>query len=451
MRDNKATLDERVIVPDSQRTTAPQIEQDIANHADFRRATLRGALGQGLLSDEQLLAGFVDVSGVESTIAALQNAFPENFRHTFAAKANSLGAALRLVRKAGMGCEVASSGELHIALQSGFDASEIVHDEPAKTEQLLRFLLDNNIAFNIDNFQELARVLRLRKDIPSTATIGFRINPQVGSGSIGAMSTATQTSKFGVALQDKGNRNRIVRAYAEHDWLTSIHTHIGSQGCSIELMVEGIRNVVDLVTSINGNIGHQQIKTIDIGGGLPVNFTDDEVTPTFADYAAALSTAVPELFSGEYTVKTEFGRSVFAKNGFIAARVEYTKVSGGRHIAITHAGAQTATRTAFMPDLWGIRISVFDEHGAPKRTASTVQDVAGPCCFAGDLIAREATLPLIEPGDYVMLHDTGAYYFSNPFFYNNLPPISVYGAGADGSFEVWREQPPLEELLKVMT
>ena len=230
-----------------------------------------------------------------------------------------------------------------------------------------------------------------------------------------------------------------------------MHTHIGSQGCSLQLMVAGIRRVVDLVLDINRRVGKQQIDTIDIGGGLPVNFADDNVSPTFSEYADALRSEVPELFDGAFTVKTEFGRSIFAKNGFIAARIEYTKSSGGRRIAISHAGAQTATRTVFMPDLWEIRLSVFDAAGNPKQTAAVPQDVAGPCCFAGDLIARERLLPLIEPGDYVLLHDTGAYYFSNPFFYNNLPPVAVYAASGNGQFDTWREQASFDELQKVMT
>ena len=142
------------------------------------------------------------------------------------------------------------------------------------------------------------------------------------------------------------------------------------------------------------------------------------------------------------------------KNGFIVARVEYTKNSGGRQIAISHAGAQIAARTAFMPDLWAIRLSVFDASGRAKSGNEVVQDVAGPCCFAGDMIGRERELPLIEPGDYIMLHDTGAYYFSNPFFYNSLPASAVYGAKLSDAgavdFDVWREQQTYDDMLAVI-
>ena len=177
--------------------------------------------------------------------------------------------------------------------------------------------------------------------------------------------------------------------------------------------------------------GHEvlrrQVEVIDIGGGLPVNFDGEEVTPTFSDYAALLRERVPVLFSGDYRVRTEFGRAIFAKNGFIESRIEYTKQSGGRHIATGHAGGQVATRTVFMPEDWKIRISGYDATGRSKAGPAVPQDVAGPLCFAGDLAGRAVEIPLLEPGDHVVLHDTGAYYFSNPFYYNALSAPPIHG------------------------
>jgi diaminopimelate decarboxylase len=266
------------------------------------------------------------------------------------------------------------------------------------------------------------------------------------------MSTATSSSKFGVALDDEGNRQALLERYLDYPWLTSVHCHVGSQGCSLEMMCAGIRKTVDLAEEINAVSGRQQIELIDIGGGLPVNFESDEIKPTFADYSEELRKRVPELFSGAYRVKTEFGRSIYAKNGFIASRVEYTKSSGGRHIASTHAGAQIATRTVFMPDHWKIRVSVFDANGCIKRGNETIQDIAGPLCFAGDKVASERLLPLIEPGDHVVLQDTGAYYFSNPFYYNALSAPPVYAVKGDDQldFDVWRRQQSMEDVLAVI-
>jgi len=314
--------------------------------------------------------------------------------------------------------------------------------------------VDAGVSLNIDNLQEFSRLVDLWEASRPDADIGFRINPQVGAGKIGAMSTATAASKFGVALDDEGNRGTLISCYRDHHWLNSLHTHVGSQGCSLELMAAGIKKVTALAEEINTVLGKQQITVIDIGGGLPVNFESDDVRPTFSDYAAVLEQEVPALFTGKYRVKTEFGRSVMAKNGFIASRVEYTKTSGGRHIAISHAGAHVAARTVFMPDHWKIRLSAFGPDGLAKTGAVIEQDIAGPLCFAGDMVGTGRHLPIIEPGDYVMLHDTGAYYFSNPFIYNALPAPAVYGAElkSDGSahLDCWRQQQSMDDMLAVI-
>jgi diaminopimelate decarboxylase len=415
---------------------------------------LQAAIKAGCLDEETPLAAFVDTAGIARTVSSLHRAFPDHFLHTFAAKANTMSRALELVKTLGMGCEVASPGELEQALRAGFDPEEIVYDEPAKTKTMLEKVLDLGVGLNIDNFQEFERVRSCRLQNSGRSRIGFRINPQVGAGNISAMSTATVTSKFGFALEDAGSREAIIEAYRNNPWLTSLHTHVGSQGCSLELMTSGIRKVVDLAEAINTAAGRQQVEVIDIGGGLPVNFESEEIRPTFTEYAAVLRQSVPELFNGRYTGKTEFGRSIFAKNGFIASRIEYTKMSGGRRIAISHAGAQIATRTVFMPDHWKIRLSVFDPAGAAKSGSEELQDVAGPLCFAGDMVGTGRMLPLIQPGDYVVLHDTGAYYFSNPFYYNALCAPAVYAADAvDGesvNFSVWRPRQTMDDMLAVI-
>lgn len=214
------------------------------------------------------------------------------------------------------------------------------------------------------------------------------MNPQVGGGSIAATSTATPTSKFGVALRDEGAREWVVRAYADRPWLTRLHAHTGSQGMPLSLMAQGVAETYALAEEINRRIGRPQIDTLDIGGGLPVNFGSDETTPTYAQYARLLSEAVPGLFGGRYGLVTEFGRSLLAKHGTVVARVEYAKSAGGRPVAVTHAGVQVATRTVYAPGSWPLRIAAYDGKGRPKEGPRVVQDVAGLACFAGDLLAE---------------------------------------------------------------
>lgn len=408
-----------------------------------RSNILHTALAQGLLHEEHSpLVAFLDWDRVGQNVDHLLRAFPADIpvMHAFAVKANPLVPVLARLRNLGMGAEVASDGELSAALSAGMEPQRLVFDSPAKSWRELRRALELGVALNVDNFQELARVQSILAESASASEIGIRLNPQVGAGSIAAMSTASAHSKFGVPLRDAGMRERLIEAYLAMPWLRRAHTHVGSQGCPLPLIAEGVNELVSFADEVNARAGFAQIRTLDIGGGLPVDFTTDNPVSAFAEYVAALEEGATRLFSGDYEIVTEFGRSILAKHGFIAAYVEYTKEVGGRRVAITHAGAQVATRTVFMPEAWPLRVEAFAPNGAVKTSErSELHDVAGPCCFAGDLVARGRELPLLEPGDIVTLLDTGAYYASNPFHYNSLPVPPVYGVESAASEPTFSE------------
>nr|WP_308408070.1 diaminopimelate decarboxylase [Streptomyces sp. A108] len=406
--------------------------------SDVRRAArrdeaVRAAVEQGLLGPGTPIVGLLDVAGIRESAAALRAAFDAvtapgtPVLHAFAVKATPLVPVLRLLHEEGIGAEVASPGELALARAAGVPAGRTVLDSPAKTPDELREALTLGIAVNADNPQELGRIDALMAEGPSASPVGVRVNPQVGGGSIEALSTATATSKFGVALRDEGAREWVVRAYLDRPWLTRLHAHTGSQGIPTALMSEGVRETYALAEEINERAGRRQVDTLDIGGGLPVNFASDETVPTYAEYARVLREAVPGLFDGRYGLVTEFGRSLLAKHGTIVARVEYAKSAGGRPIAVTHAGVQVATRTVYAPGSWPLRVAAYDGKGQPKEGADVVQDVAGPACFAGDLLAVGRALPLLEQGDYAAVLDTGAYYFAHHYAYNSLARPAVYG------------------------
>lgn len=422
-----------------------------------RDDAVRAAVEQGLLGPGTPIVGLLDVTGIRESAAALRAAFDAVVApgtpvlHAFAVKATPLVPVLRLLREEGIGAEVASPGELALARTAGLRPEMTVLDSPAKTPAELREALALNIAVNADNPQELDRIDGLMKSAASRSPLGIRVNPQVGGGSIEATSTATATSKFGVALRDEGAREWVVRAYQDRPWLTRLHAHTGSQGIPLSLMAQGVAEAYALAEEINTRIGRRQITTLDIGGGLPVNFASDPTTPTYAQYARLLREAVPGLFDGRYGLVTEFGRSLLAKHGTVVARVEYAKSAGGRPVAVTHAGVQVATRTVYAPGSWPLRIAAYDGKGRPKEGPAVVQDVAGPACFSGDLLAEGAALPLLEQGDFAAALDTGAYYFAHHYAYNSLARPGIHGFAPDGAGEIAfatvREAQSLDEIV----
>lgn len=432
-------------------------EADGVDRAARRDEAVRAAVHQGLLGPGTPIVGLLDVTGIREAAAGLRSAFDAvtapgtPVLHAFAVKATPLVPVLRLLRAEGIGAEVASPGELALARAAGVPPHHTVLDSPAKTPAELREALALGIAVNADNPQELERIDGLMRSASSRSPLGIRVNPQVGGGSIGATSTATKTSKFGVALRDEGAREWVVRAYEERPWLTRLHAHTGSQGIPLSLLARGVAEVYALAEEINSRLGRRQIDTLDIGGGLPVNFGSDDTTPTYAQYARLLDEAVPGLFSGRYGLVTEFGRSLLAKHGTVVARVEYAKSAGGRPVAVTHAGVQVATRTVYAPGSWPLRIAAYDGKGRPKEGPGVVQDIAGPACFSGDLLAEGRTLPLLEQGDHAAALDTGAYYFAHHYAYNSLARPGIYGFAPDGAggiaFATVREPQSVDQIV----
>eukprot|EP00047_Mylnosiga_fluctuans_P004914 m.237256 g.237256 ORF g.237256 m.237256 type:complete len:453 (-) comp13110_c0_seq1:115-1473(-) len=415
-------------------STAAYAPQLPINCNPWKAKALKAAVAQGLLSEGKPLAMFWNLTEINRALEEVKTAFPPNALHTVAAKANQLLSILKVAKQAGAGCECASLGELQQALNAGFAPDKIMFDSPVKTRDELSYGLKRGVNINVDNFQEL-RVLdglygiHIRtRGTRASKYIGIRINPEVGAGSIDTHSTSVPWSKFGIGI--KQYRKELLDAYKARPWLNMVHVHAGSQGMPLETIADAIQITIAFAEEVNARAGFKQIEILDIGGGLPVNFDTEEYTPRIADFATILKNKAPQLFTGELPFVTEYGRWYLAKSGFIASRVEYTKEAGGRHIALQHAGADLCVRTVYHPTQWPLRITVFDFNGNMVQADPSqllTYDIGGPCCIAGDVIARMRPLPRIMPGHYVAIHDTGAYYHSSWSFYNSRAPPALYG------------------------
>ena len=408
-------------------------------------AVLSAALEHGEVSDEDGAVVFYDLSFLEHRIRELHTAFPEGTLHAIAAKANPLVPILKLARRLGAGLEAATLGEVRSAELCGYKPSRIVFDSPAKTRSEIAHALRAGIHINADSFDELERIERLRQAIPSTSNIGLRINPQIGSGSIVTTNIAERHSKFGVPLEDCDER--IVDAYRTHDWLNGIHMHVGSQGCTVEQLVEAAKKLSSLVAKIGDSVG-DRIRWIDIGGGMPVEYRSDEPAVSMEAYVAELKTHCPVLFDRRYSLITEFGRYVHANTGWTAAQVEYVKSYAGVNTAIIHVGADLLLRRCYEPQYWHHDFSVTDRFGKPKSSEDTREyTIAGPLCFGSDILARGLTLPRIEEGDFLLIHDTGAYTLSMWSRYTSRQIPKVLGYRDEGRhFEVLRSRESADRL-----
>ena len=414
-----------------------------------------------VLDDDRPCAFFFDTDMFRSQCQAILRAFPQGESralHALAMKANPVSAILQIGRELGMGVEVASPGELEHALRLGFSPDRIVLDSPAKTRKELKRALQLGVHINADNLEELARIeTLLGGEVASTASvIGVRINPQLGEGSIAVVGTVAPTSKFGVPLEE--NRDILTDWFRRCPWLSAIHCHVGSQGCPLGLLVQGAQCVVNLAEEINASCATQRVTTLDLGGGMPVDYNADIIDSksphgiTPEKFVGALAEKVPALFSGNYRIVTEYGRWVSAKCGLLISRVEYTKAAGGRRIASIHAGADVFLRTCYQPSAWPHRVSVWDDRGKfrdPTKGKTDIWDIVGPVCFRGDIVAAEILLPReLSSGDHIVVHDAGAYTLAMHSRYNSRQAPAVYGVSNYGNkLEVLVEQESMDAAL----
>lgn len=399
-------------------------------------AHVRGCVERGLLNEAPHAIVVYDLAWLRERLASLRAAFPPDTRHTLALKACPLSALLRRVEHAGFGAESASRAELEHALRLKFPPERVVFDSPAKTEEELEFALMRGVDLNADSLQELDRIAAIRARLgaaiiaaPRRAEVGVRVNPGLRPGRVGATSTAVPGAKFGVALPDE--REALFERFDRYDWLTGVHVHSGSQGGELSLLVDAVERAAEFAAQVDARAGGRRVRGLDLGGGLSVAYRSGEIAPGFAEYADALRTRVPSLFDGRWRLTTEFGRAVWANAAIALSRVEYTKESHGRPIAVQHLGADMFLRPAYAPEQWSHRLSVYGPQGAPKTGAPVAQDVAGPLCFSGDLLARGRALPRIEPGDVVAIHDVGAYTLSMWSRYNSRQSPAVFGVDED--------------------
>lgn len=368
---------------------------------------LRKAWVEGLIDEDDSAVLFQDLSFIDDRYRTLVEAFPEDTLHAVAVKTNPLVSVLKHINKLGAGMEAASMPEVILARHAGTALENIVFDSPAKTESEIKQLLGNflNLRVNCDSLSELRRYPRSSCGL----RLGLRVNPLISSDSIGYMNVGTSESKFGEPIS---HRDSIIAMCCEYQDLDCLHVHLGSQFSDFSPTISGIRLIVELADEINALCVESKIRTLNIGGGFPVNYFHDQPAFHIETFVKALSEQIPSLFDGTYSLITEFGRFVHANAGWAISRVEYVKSGGKNANLITHLGADMFLRECYNPGDWHHEMFLMDANGELKSGPLLECNIAGPLCFGGDFVRKSAMIPEPAPGDYLVLQDTGANTFS---------------------------------------
>ena len=368
---------------------------------------------------------------VEDDLRARARTFREALarRHSdgevlFASKAFPCTAVYRTLAEEGLGCDVASGGELYLALRAGLEPSRIVLHGNAKSEAELRQALEAGIGYVVlDSFDDLERLGRVAGELGARQRVLLRVTPGVTGRTHDAISTGQADSKFGFSIGDA--RGAIARAAEdEHLELLGLHCHIGSQ----LLDLDPFREAVEAISTLG------VFPVYNLGGGLGVAYTAFQPAPEVAEYLDAVVDAAHTWLGPDKRLLLEPGRALVANSTVTLYTVQTVKRNVSTWVAVD-GGMSDNLR----PMLYG---SVYEAVIAdrPLAPGSGPCQLAGKHCESGDVIVRDVSLPDPAPGDVVATPVTGAYGYALANNYNSVPrPPVIFCRGGNARLVVRRE------------
>lgn len=364
----------------------------------------------------------------------------------YALKANSNISLLKLIADEGLGADVASGGELHLALTAGFRPDAITFSGVGKRDDEISFALEKGIrAFNVESREEIAVLNEIAGAMGRTARILARINLDIDAGGHSYISTSLKQSKFGIP---RARAAEVLRwaGGLPHIEIRGIHSHIGSQITNAETFVRAAESLGSLVRELRqAGIG---VHELDFGGGFGVQYRGyvrhssippEEPEVLNLSASTLIRAVVPLLEETGCRVSIQPGRSIIAHAGVLLVKVLYRKETDDRTFIVVDGGMNDLIR----PSLYGAYHQIVPLHvtGAPFEKV----DVVGPLCESGDFFAVDRLLPRVQRGDYLALMCTGAYGYVLASNYNARPRASE--VMIDGNTcRLIRERESVEEL-----
>ncbi|EPG2185860.1 diaminopimelate decarboxylase [Enterobacter cloacae] len=365
----------------------------------------------------------------------------------FAQKACSNIHILRLMREQGVKVDSVSLGEIERALAAGFDpktdpdaivfTADLIDDATLARVHELQIPVN---AGSVDMLEQLGQV-------SPGHCVWLRVNPGFGHGHSQKTNTGGENSKHGIWYADMPAALEVLQRYNLK--LVGIHMHIGSgvdYGHLEQVCGAMVRQVIDF---------GQDLEAISAGGGLSIPYREGEEAIDTDHYYGLWSAARDKVAAHVgHPVKLEIepGRFLVAESGVLVAQVRSVKEMGSRHFVLIDAGFNDLMR----PSMYGSyhHISALAADGRDLTDAPRINTVvAGPLCESGDVFTQQEggkvetrALPEVKPGDYLVLHDTGAYGASMSSNYNSRPllPEVLFD---NGKARLIRRRQTIQELL----
>ena len=352
-------------------------------------------------------------------------------RVIYATKAFLCTAIARLAHDEGLLLDVATGGEMHVALHAGVPANRLVMHGNNKSTAELRLAMAAGVRhIVVDSFDEIARIEALVAEGLPVPRVQLRITPGVTVHTHEYISTGQDDSKFGFNLGNGSAHEAIERARASKALdFVGIHCHIGSNVFAVENFTHASRIMVQLANEIAA-------PELTLGGGLGVAYVSGEHAPSIEEWSRHLRAAADEL-TGDTQVFVEPGRSIVASAAITVYEVGTIKpIDGVRTYVSVDGGMSDNPR----PVLYGSGYEAFlPERANAQRTAHV--RLVGKHCESGDVLIADAAVPQdLTVGDLIATPVTGAYGHSMGSNYNKVPrPPVVFVSGGNARLVVRRE------------
>lgn len=348
----------------------------------------------------------------------------------YASKAFLCTAMARLVHDEGLLIDVATGGELFVALNAGVPAGRCVLHGNNKSTEELRMAMDAGVRhIVVDSFDELGRIDSLVAAGLPIPRVQLRITPGVYVHTHEYISTGQDDSKFGFNLGNGDAARAIEVARSSKMDFVGVHCHIGSNVFAVENFTHAARLMVDLANDVGA-------EEVTFGGGLGVAYVGEERAPTITEWSRHLLDAASGL-RRPTKVFVEPGRSIVASAAITVYTVGTMKdIPGVRTYVSVDGGMSDNPR----PVLYGSGYEAFVPTRANAERTKSVR-VVGKHCESGDILISETQVPAdLVVGDLLATPVTGAYGHSMGSNYNKVtrPPV-VFARAGDARLVVRRE------------
>ncbi len=353
----------------------------------------------------------------------------------YASKAFSCQAIYRIADEENIGVDVVSGGELYTALKAGFPPEKIYMHGNNKLDYEIGEALDAGIGCIVaDSYSEIDKIDAECAKRGKKQQILLRINPGIEAHTHAFVQTATTDSKFGFSIAD-GTAEKIT-AYAltkKNVELMGYHCHIGSQIFEKQSFVIAVTKVMDFAAEIKEKLGFS-LKTLNLGGGFGIWYTDEDrkISPEgYAEYLEGLIEEV-EKKAREKGMELPFlliepGRSIVGEAGVTLYTVGAIKeIPGVKKYIAVDGGMFDNPRYALYQSKYTPILA-----NRALETCTEMVTIAGKCCESGDMIAVDVSLPKANTGDILAILSTGAYNYSMAMNYNRnmIPPCVLVREG----------------------